>query len=84
MAVSSADIATAVLNSTRDGTYPESEEVLTSNLSAFSLKPALQLIREAKQQIEVSGLLSLPVNVSLIWPLRRPIYKPSAKIARLT
>jgi protein transport protein DSL1/ZW10 len=61
MAVSSAEIATALLNSTRDGTYPESEEVLTTNLSASALQPALQLISEAKQQIEVSGL---PPNFS--------------------
>jgi protein transport protein DSL1/ZW10 len=56
MAASSADMATALLNSTRDGTYPESEEVLTTNLSASAFQPALQLIGEAKQQIEVSGL----------------------------
>jgi protein transport protein DSL1/ZW10 len=56
MAVSSADMATALLNSTRDGTYPESEEVLTTSLSASALQPALQLVVEAKQQIEVSGL----------------------------
>jgi protein transport protein DSL1/ZW10 len=54
MAIPSADIATALLNSTRDETYPESEEVLTANLSASALQPALQLISEAKQEIEVS------------------------------
>ncbi|ERF77181.1 hypothetical protein EPUS_06461 [Endocarpon pusillum Z07020] len=52
MTVSNAAISDALLISTRDGTYPESEEVLTTDLSAFALRPSLQLIGEAKQQIE--------------------------------
>ena len=53
MTVSDAAISDALLISTRDGTYPESEEVLTTDLSASALQPSLQLISEAKQQIEV-------------------------------
>ena len=54
--MSSAEISNALLISTRDGSYPESEEVLTTDLAASALRPSLQLIEEAKHRIEVGGL----------------------------
>lgn len=65
MTVSDAAISDALLISTLDGTYPESEEVLTTDLSASALRPSLQLISEAKQQIEVRGAPQL-LNEALL------------------
>jgi hypothetical protein len=65
MTVSATDIANALLVSTRDGGYPESEEVLKTDLGASALQSSLQLVNEAKHRIEVSCLLRLLANVHL-------------------
>jgi hypothetical protein len=66
MTVSDADLSNALLISTREGTYPESEEVLTADLAVSTLRPSLQLIEEAKRQIEVRHLFPLVVEELLL------------------
>jgi protein transport protein DSL1/ZW10 len=56
MTVSDADKSNALLISTRDGTYPESEEILTAGLDGSALESSLQRVNEAKIQIEVGAL----------------------------
>lgn len=65
MTVSDADISNALLISTCDGTYPESEEILKTNLNASALRPSLQLIQKARHRIEVGGLPQLIPGVLL-------------------
>lgn len=81
MTVSDAAISDALLVSTRDGTYPESEEVLTTDLSASALRPSLQLISEAKQQIEVRGALQLLNEAPFNHGYYRRTFEASVKIA---
>lgn len=66
MIVSDAAISDALLISIRDGTYPESEEILTTELSGSVLRPSLQFMSEAKQKIEVRGAPQLLNEVLLI------------------
>ena len=79
MAVSDARISDALLISTRDGTYPEAEEVLTTDLSASALRPSLQLINDAKQQIEVRVAPQLLDEFLLIIDLVDGYSRPQSK-----
>jgi hypothetical protein len=65
MAVSYKTISNALLTSTRDGTYPESEEVLTKDVESSALQSSLQLVEEAKHQIEVGFSPLGPTKLSL-------------------
>lgn len=56
--MSNSDKSTALLVSTRDGTYPESEEVLTANIDGPTLRSSLQRVGEAKNELEVGNLPS--------------------------
>lgn len=56
MTVSDTDLSNALLVSTSDGTYPDSDEVLTTELEGAPLLRSLQLIRESKHGIEVGCL----------------------------
>lgn len=58
MTVSNIDKSDALLISTRDGTYPHSEDVLKATLDDTALESSLQRVNEAKKQIEV-GILSM-------------------------
>lgn len=57
MTVSDADVSEALLVSTLYETYPESDEVLTTDLAPPALEASLQLINKAKHQTEVRGPL---------------------------
>lgn len=46
-------VCQALMNFVLNGTYPESEEIVTSHLSVSSLSRELQLISSAREQIEV-------------------------------
>jgi hypothetical protein len=65
MAVSDAAISNALLISTRDGSYPESEEILTTDIAASALQPSLRRIQEAKHRIEVRGFLQFLCSIPL-------------------
>ena len=63
MTVPDVDKSNALLISTRDGTYPESEAVLRAGLDDAALESSLQRVNEAKNQIEVGTLpCSLPIS----------------------
>lgn len=66
MTVSDADISKALLISTRDGTYPDSEEILTTDLASSALRPTLQLISEVKETIEVGSPSQVLTKLPLI------------------
>jgi hypothetical protein len=53
MPISDEDVSHALLVSTRDGTYPDSEELLTTDLKFSALSPSVELVNEAKHDIEV-------------------------------
>ena len=50
--------AQALLLSTRDGGYPESESLLTAELGRDALESSIRLIGEGKRQIEVGSHIS--------------------------
>ena len=50
---SEAEICQAVLDFTSDGTYPESEEVVTANFPASGLSKELDLISRVREEVEV-------------------------------
>ena len=47
------DLSTAILNSIREGTFPDSEDVLTAELPATALPSILGEVSDARQQLEV-------------------------------
>ena len=50
------EISQSVLDFVTDGTYPESERIVTSGISTAVLVKELELISKAREQVEVSGV----------------------------
>lgn len=81
MVLSEPDIPSALLASTRDGTYPESDQILTTDLGASALEQSLQLIREAQSDIEVCHTSFLPRGRNVVANIasRRQISETSVR-----
>lgn len=52
-AVADQDLSTAIISSIREGTFPDSEEVLTAKLPVTALPSILGEVLNARQQLEV-------------------------------
>lgn len=52
--VSDEQLGQAILNSAKDGSYPASEEVISADVPASALPVALQLLRDAREEVKVS------------------------------
>jgi protein transport protein DSL1/ZW10 len=47
------DLSAAIISSIKEGTFPDSEDVLTAELPATALPTLLEEVSEARQQLEV-------------------------------
>jgi protein transport protein DSL1/ZW10 len=47
------DLSPAIISSIKEGTFPDSEDVLTAELPATVLPTLLEEVSEARQQLEV-------------------------------
>ena len=79
MTVTDADISNALLISTCNETYPESDEILTTDLTPPTLRASLQLIEEAKRQTEVGGSSQRLATFFLITVCADRYTKPQSK-----
>ena len=48
------ELSATLLDSIRDGTYPDSEEVISANLGPDALKATIQLLRSSEEELQVS------------------------------
>jgi protein transport protein DSL1/ZW10 len=53
-ALSEDRLSRALLQSLKDGTYPDSEEIVSAELPASALSTELQFIRDAREEVKVS------------------------------
>ena len=53
------EISKAVLDFAAEGTYPESENIVAANVPLSALSKELELITQARDQVEVCGKRSL-------------------------
>jgi len=51
------DLSAAIISSIKEGTFPDSEVVLTAELPATALPTLLEEVSEARQQLEVERSL---------------------------
>ena len=51
--VTDRELSSALLNSIKDGTYPESESVLVAQVPAQALSLVLQDVQDARSELEV-------------------------------
>ena len=52
-AVAAQDLSTATIRSIQEGTFPDSEDVLTAELPVTTLSSILREVLNARQQLEV-------------------------------
>jgi hypothetical protein len=50
------DLSAAIISSIKEGSFPDSEDVLTAELPATALPTILEEVSEARQQLEVGAL----------------------------
>ncbi len=82
--VSDEQLGQAILNSAKDGLYPTSEEVITADVSASALPVALQLLRDAREEVKVGIPYQTNSNIMpshLQWILQADIRERSRETA---
>lgn len=56
------DLSAAIISSIKDGSFPDSEQVLTSELPATALPSILHEVSQARQLLEVWFRVELPIH----------------------
>lgn len=64
--VSDEQLGQAILESAKDGSYPSSEEVISADVPASALPVALQLLRDAREEVKVGVSCGFNGNIVLL------------------